>query len=203
METKVCKWCGITIERNWRKIGNWKKMQYCTKTCWLKHAWDSWKRKKILSDDYTKTKICIHCKSEFGRPHRRNYELWEKQRCCSKYCETQVRKQKPYYESARMKLMKESTKFNHKRLIALARDNFTCQICWFREPLIMEVDHKIPRSINPQLENDLTNLWTLCPYCHKRKTLSWTKKVLENIKKVEFLRKNIGFLNELIQRNKF
>lgn len=54
---------------------------------------------------------------------------------------------------------------------ALKRDDHTCQICGLREPQIMEVDHIKPRSRFPELVNELGNLVTLCPNCHKRKTV--------------------------------
>lgn len=54
---------------------------------------------------------------------------------------------------------------------ALLRDDYTCQICGLREPEIMEVDHIKPKSIYPNFKNDLNNLITLCPNCHRRKTL--------------------------------
>ncbi|OGT23540.1 MAG: hypothetical protein A2W47_04505 [Gammaproteobacteria bacterium RIFCSPHIGHO2_12_38_15] len=51
------------------------------------------------------------------------------------------------------------------------RDNYTCQICGFRDPDIMEVDHIKPKSLYPELESALENLVTLCPNCHRRKTI--------------------------------
>src|ERR1035441_2642921 len=54
--------------------------------------------------------------------------------------------------------------------IVLARDNYTCLECDFSEVAIMEVDHIIPRLLRPDLFLSLTNLRTLCPNCHRRKT---------------------------------
>ena len=51
------------------------------------------------------------------------------------------------------------------------RDNFTCAVCQYRDEYIMEVDHIIPKSVAPELVNETTNLQTLCPNCHRRKTL--------------------------------
>jgi len=66
---------------------------------------------------------------------------------------------------------------------ALIRDDYTCQVCTFREPEIMEVDHIQPKSKYPELALVLTNLVTLCPICHRRKTIRelktqipWNKK---------------------------
>jgi len=50
------------------------------------------------------------------------------------------------------------------------RDNFTCQICGLRDEDIIEVDHKMPKKLYPNLAKDKSNLWCLCPNCHRRKT---------------------------------
>ena len=54
---------------------------------------------------------------------------------------------------------------------ALKRDNYTCQLCSFSEREIMEVDHIKPRAEFPELRFELSNLVTLCPNCHRRKTI--------------------------------
>ena len=65
---------------------------------------------------------------------------------------------------------------------AKIRDNYTCQDCGLYEPEIMEVDHIKPKYKYPELRNELANLVTLCPNCHKRKTVrnkennSWYKR---------------------------
>lgn len=66
---------------------------------------------------------------------------------------------------------------------AKLRDDHTCQICGHREPEIMEVDHIKPKSEFPELRFVLENLVTLCPNCHRRKTIRehksrvpWNKK---------------------------
>ena len=51
------------------------------------------------------------------------------------------------------------------------RDDYTCQICGFREPEIMIVDHIKPKCKYPELELEMNNLITLCPNCHARKTI--------------------------------
>lgn len=58
------------------------------------------------------------------------------------------------------------------------RDDYTCQICGFREPEIMEVDHIKPKSLFPELRKSPDNLLTLCPNCHRRKTNRERKMVL-------------------------
>jgi hypothetical protein len=51
------------------------------------------------------------------------------------------------------------------------RDDYTCQICGFREPEIMNADHILPKSVYSELKFELNNLVTLCPNCHARKTI--------------------------------
>ena len=55
---------------------------------------------------------------------------------------------------------------------ALKRDNWVCQECGYSEHDTMEVDHIIPKSECPELTFDLNNLMTLCPNCHRRKTIA-------------------------------
>lgn len=52
--------------------------------------------------------------------------------------------------------------FKHVRLRALERDNYTCQACGFRNPTWQEVHHVDDNHAN----NELSNLATLCPFCH-------------------------------------
>lgn len=56
---------------------------------------------------------------------------------------------------------------------ALERDNYTCQCCGMKEPIIMEVCHIIPVEGQKQRRtsgyelNKLHNTITMCPNCHK------------------------------------
>lgn len=54
---------------------------------------------------------------------------------------------------------------------SLERDGYTCQDCGLRDEEIMQVDHIVPRRVAPERYLDLTNLRSLCPNCHTRKTL--------------------------------
>jgi hypothetical protein len=60
---------------------------------------------------------------------------------------------------------------------AKRRDDFTCQLCWLRDPLIAVVDHIRPKAIAPHLEAEISNLMTLCPNCHAHKTISDRKNI--------------------------
>ncbi len=57
-----------------------------------------------------------------------------------------------------------------QRLRILERDNYTCQICGLYDKEILHLDHKIPRYKAPELLEDDSNCWLLCPNCHARKT---------------------------------
>ncbi len=58
----------------------------------------------------------------------------------------------------------------HINKLILERDKYTCQICGLKDPEIVEVDHIVPRFIAPNLSVEPSNLMTLCPNCHRRKT---------------------------------
>jgi 5-methylcytosine-specific restriction endonuclease McrA len=63
-----------------------------------------------------------------------------------------------------------------RRVKIIIRDNYQCQKCNLRNtnPSFFDVDHKDGNSHN----NDVSNLWTLCPNCHKLKTIDgkeWIK----------------------------
>src|SRR3990167_1589294 len=55
-----------------------------------------------------------------------------------------------------------------KKKQAKIRDDFTCAECGWREPEIMEADHRTPRFKGGI--DEIENLVTLCPNCHRRKT---------------------------------
>jgi 5-methylcytosine-specific restriction endonuclease McrA len=71
---------------------------------------------------------------------------------------------------------------SRKKAVILKRDNYQCQLCHLRSdvPSFFDVDHKDSNHKN----NDKNNLWTLCPNCHRLKTLAdrsfykhpWMKK---------------------------
>lgn len=54
---------------------------------------------------------------------------------------------------------------------AKIRDNYTCRHCGLQDEEIMDVDHIKSKSNYPDLITQLNNLVTLCPNCHRRKTL--------------------------------
>jgi len=70
---------------------------------------------------------------------------------------------------------------------ALIRDDYTCRECGLRDPEIVEADHIIPilsghldekrnaKRLEDIAKNGISNLQTLCPNCHKRKTVRQAK----------------------------
>ena len=65
----------------------------------------------------------------------------------------------------------KGSKSYHIKVLAIEGDDWTCQSCLLRDTEIMDVDHIKPKSVFPELKYNLNNLITLCPNCHKRKTL--------------------------------
>lgn len=57
------------------------------------------------------------------------------------------------------------------KLKAKIRDHFTCRSCSLYDPEIVEADHTLPKNRFPELSCVLENLVTLCPNCHRRKTI--------------------------------
>ena len=55
----------------------------------------------------------------------------------------------------------------------LKRDNYTCKICGLMDEEIVEVDHIMEKSIGGL--NQMENLQTLCPNCHRRKTVRFMR----------------------------
>ena len=55
----------------------------------------------------------------------------------------------------------------------LERDNYTCQNCGLKNDLVgfMDTDHIKPKSKFPKLKYIPENLITLCPNCHRIKTI--------------------------------
>ena len=61
-----------------------------------------------------------------------------------------------------------SPRWKWVRLAAKRRDGFKCVQCGAAGRL--EVDHIQPVRTHPELSYELTNLQTLCPGCHSKKT---------------------------------
>lgn len=64
---------------------------------------------------------------------------------------------------------------------AKLRDDYTCQVCDLRDPLIVVVDHIKPKAIAPHLAAEIDNLMTLCPNCHAYKTVE-DRKVIRKLR---------------------
>ena len=68
------------------------------------------------------------------------------------------------------------------RKLAFERDDYTCRDCGLREPEIMEINHIDPTVFYPELYLEISNLETLCPNCHRRKTNRQTEIRYEHLK---------------------
>ena len=65
-------------------------------------------------------------------------------------------------------------RLNYWRKLVLERDNYTCQDCGLHDKTkgFLEADHTKPRKKFPSLQFDINNGRTLCPNCHRRKSLT-------------------------------
>ena len=63
----------------------------------------------------------------------------------------------------------------------LKRDKNTCSRCGLKDvtPGFMEVDHIEPKALSESLRFDVENGMTLCPNCHRRKTIIDMKRIRE------------------------
>jgi len=96
-----------------------------------------------------------------NRPRKYIKGHGSKNKKCPKISERQRGKLNHNYKGGSINSVSRSAKI---------RDDYTCQICGHREPEIMEADHIIPKSIQPSIQFELSNLITLCPNYHRRKT---------------------------------
>jgi 5-methylcytosine-specific restriction endonuclease McrA len=76
----------------------------------------------------------------------------------------------PYWKGGKIKHVVKNIK---------ERDDFTCKSCGLRDSEIAVVDHIRPQYIRPDLYTHSTNLQTLCPNCHARKTIKDRKDIAE------------------------
>ena|SRR5260221_8127108 len=138
------------------------------------------KGKKAWNKDIIKrTRNCIVCNELFTKGYNTSMNEWNRSRkSCSKQCADIYKKgQKLKENNPRWKGGRESYLKREVRI----RDDYTCQICGFREPEIMEIDHVLPKATNPHLTYNMDNLITLCPNCHRRKTIREFKGGLTKI----------------------
>jgi len=85
----------------------------------------------------------------------------------------------PEYQGENNSLWAGGNRIYWKRIV-MERDAYTCWECGFSEKEIMEVHHLKPVCLSPELKNDPANLITLCPNCHRRKTLRDKKLISKN-----------------------
>lgn len=200
-QSKECIICWATFQRKCTSNKARENQKHCSKACnviSLGRAWSAYNKAKTT---ITWTKKCVICWKEFSRAHRRWLALWNKQITCSCECARVYRSQQPYKKTRRFAIIRNGNAWENRRIIVLARDNFTCKKCWLREPDIMEVDHIQERAIAPELKNRLNNLQTLCPNCHAKKTRNESQTHKKRIWIAQLLQDNPEFLKELIDKN--
>jgi 5-methylcytosine-specific restriction endonuclease McrA len=141
-------------------------------------------------------KQCAQCGETFTKAPNASQASWETRRYCSRLCATGAlegrvahnrgvpgmpwtleRRERHAATVAANTLIVRTSEWSggtwkRIRRYVLERDDYTCQECGLREPRIMTVDHKIPRSIEPALMYDPDNATTLCPNDHARKTIA-------------------------------
>ena len=210
LEPRKCIVCWETFYRNTEttSLVQWSKQKHCSKKCntvSFGRAWTAYNKSKAIS--MPDTKECVICWKEYGKNWRRWPKMWWSAVTCSRECAVVYRAKQPYKESRRFNQMKSWKWWYNRKMIVFARDNFMCQMCGYSDPMIMQVDHKIERSIDPTLKNALNNLQTLCPNCHARKTnvmksqsdVPWTH--LEILPRVKLLQDNPDYLKHLLDLN--
>ena len=130
-------------------------------------------------------KPCLQCGFLMTKKASHGQEYWDKQRkFCSRSCRNKARiwttemriKAGQARCEGRNGLWRGGKSKSFLKRVVLDRDNGTCQKCGLMEFEIMDVDHVIPRRVASELQFDIKNLLTLCPNCHRRKTLEDHKK---------------------------
>ena len=125
-------------------------------------------------------KLCLQCGEMMTKIGSHSQKYWdERRKYCSRSCrnkarvwtyEMKVKSGLAHSVGRNVNWMGGRSKSYLQRLV-LERDNGTCQKCGLHHPEIMEVDHIKPRRVAPELKYHPDNLMTLCPNCHRRKTL--------------------------------
>lgn len=111
----------------------------------------------------------IKCKNCGKKVWASPYEL--KRKDPKRYCGINCFRE--YYRKNFAKKGKENRFWKNGTLaylkkIVLKRDNWSCRKCGFRDKEIMQVDHKKEKYCGGT--DELSNLQTLCPNCHAKKT---------------------------------
>lgn len=121
-------------------------------------------RKKISEGLKAHTRTKQHAKN-IGSSHKG--KLWTEERKAKHKTFVHHGKMHPSWKGGRRKYLRDQ---------AILRDDYTCQVCQLRDPEIMHADHIQPKSQFPELANELSNLRTICPNCHERKSRKEHKK---------------------------
>lgn len=141
----------------------------------LKGVQEAWnKGKKMIGYDYSKSgKNPNSKKTQFKKGHK----LWNHPNAVK----TQIKKGQQL-KKGHTGMRGDSNpkwkggRYNYLKNQAKNRDDHTCQVCGLKDVEIMEVDHIKQKAEFPELQYDLDNLMTLCPNCHRRRTITFLKR---------------------------
>ena len=111
------------------------------------------------------------CGKEFLNEYGKNQvycgSIIKKKGCAYKARATKWRRYRWNNKEKRLESGKDQNKKTRKSI--LERYKYTCQICGLKNRLesFMDMDHKDGNRFN----NEESNLWILCPNCHRIKTI--------------------------------
>lgn len=153
------------------------------------------------------SKTCLICFKNYLKPKSTSLRVWNNSKYCSNQCVAKRnlghtpwnKNTKGIYKawnkgkicpqfSGKNNGAWRGTDDKYFRYKTLERDNYTCVECGHNEPEIMEVDHIKQKSKFPELRYTLSNLQTLCPNCHKRKTIKQLKEPRQKNKQIIYAR---------------
>lgn len=114
-------------------------------------------------------KYCSNCVDEYRKEANRiKARLWYgKNKNRVKNNLKKWRTKNPDIVKKQLAMQANKNRFGGNRLIALERDNYTCQLCGSEEKLIVHHIDETGRGSEIH-NNELNNLITLCRYCHIR-----------------------------------
>ena len=124
------------------------------------------KNTRFVEQPETKVKRkCAICGKQFWR-YKSNIKSSSERCFCSQECYhlTRHEQDNPRWNGGRKDWFRKKV---------LGRDDHICQICGLRDATegFMDIDHIIPRAVAPELKFDVNNGQTVCPNCHRRKSL--------------------------------
>ena len=158
-----CIACGKVF---WVIKSEWNTRKYCSRKCYMV---DSGKEKI--------KRVGLANRKYLTEEERHKANLASGRKCYRNH----IRKRSFYYRQLNCKRRSIGGKHSYKDWLKLKRKfNYTCQICWKKEPeIVLTEDHIIPISkwdewikLHPEIKyqcNDIENIQPLCGGCNKWK----------------------------------